>query len=460
MFRFSTGASVSAVRRRLIRGFGATALGPVVTAAIQLGSIPILLHTWGVAKYGDWLILSALPSYLSLSDLGFGDASGSDMTVRVASGDREGALRTFQSSWLLLSIVSIVALLFCSLCCWVIPWQSWLKLSGVPDSEARSILITLGIWVLLGQQGSLLESGYRSDGNFALGILFSTGVRLGEAVAATTVGVLTGSLRFTALTYLFTRLFGTLCYGFLLSVKSPWLKLGVFHARWNVMKKLAAPALGFIAMPAGHALSLQGFTIVIGATLGPFAVTSFATLRTLTRVNFQMLGAIAHTVWPELSAAFGAGNIPLARRLHRHAYRAGLISAFVSTILLGLAGPTLYKLWMHHAVPFNASCFYVLLCVTLANSLWYTSSVVPMSTNAHQRIAFYFLASTAASLLLARALTPTFGIVGAAAALLLIDACMLWVVLRSALTQIQDPFRSFVLSVFFQVPAQSSERGW
>src|SRR5580704_12815917 len=91
------------VRRRLIRGFGATALGPVVTAIIQLGTVPLLLHAWGAAKYGDWLLLSAVPSYLGLSDMGFGTASGSDMTMRVAAGDREGALRTFQSSWALLT---------------------------------------------------------------------------------------------------------------------------------------------------------------------------------------------------------------------------------------------------------------------------------------------------------------------------------------------------------------------
>ena len=99
------------VRGRLIRGFGATALGPVVTAIIQLGTVPLLLHAWGAAKYGDWLLLSAVPSYLVLSDMGFGTASGSDMTMRVAAGDREGALRTFQSSWALLASASIVMML-------------------------------------------------------------------------------------------------------------------------------------------------------------------------------------------------------------------------------------------------------------------------------------------------------------------------------------------------------------
>jgi hypothetical protein len=61
------------VRSRLFRGASATALTPIVTAVIQLAAMPCFLHFWGAAKYGDWLILSAIPSYLSLRDLGFGE---------------------------------------------------------------------------------------------------------------------------------------------------------------------------------------------------------------------------------------------------------------------------------------------------------------------------------------------------------------------------------------------------
>src|ERR1700720_4111593 len=119
----------SRLRQGLMWGFGATSLGPGVTALIQLGSVPILLHVWGVARYGDWLLLSAIPSYLTLTDLGFGDASGSEMSMRVAANDRKRALETFQSSWVLVTVVSFVILLLASAVVWRIPWQSWLRLS-------------------------------------------------------------------------------------------------------------------------------------------------------------------------------------------------------------------------------------------------------------------------------------------------------------------------------------------
>src|SRR5437868_10243316 len=160
------GTGGNSLRSRLMRGIGATSLNPVVTAIVQLGSVPVLLHAWGSAKYGDWLLLSAIPSYLTLSDLGFGNASGSEMPMQVAANDRQSALETFQSSWLLVTLVSVVTLLLASLSVWWIPWQGWLKLSSVSDLKAATIILVMGAYVIVAQQNGIAESGYRSDGKF------------------------------------------------------------------------------------------------------------------------------------------------------------------------------------------------------------------------------------------------------------------------------------------------------
>ena len=438
----------SGLRRRLLRGAGATALGPIVTAAIQLGPVPFLVHSWGPAKYGDWLVLSAIPSYLSLSDLGFGDASGSDMTVRVAAGDREGALRTFQSSWALLLILSVAAMLLVSSLVWWFPWQSWLKLSSTSSSEAALILFVFATHVIATQQNGVLESGFRCDGNFATGTFFIMMLRFVEAICALGMGIVTGRLLYVALTYLSIRVIGTIAFALLLRKKSPWLPLGLQYARKQRIRELAVPALGFVALPLGYSISLQGFIILIGALLGPIAVTIFSTLRTLTRFNFQILNVIGWTVWPELSSAFGAKNIPLARRLHRHAYQAGLGISVLSGVVLWVVGPTLYGFWIRHAVAFDATTFHILLLVTFANSLWYTSSVVPMSTNAHHRLAFSLVAVSTVSIFLAFLLIPSMGLPGAAWSLLAIDLVMIWLVLRTSLRQLDDTLGGFLGSVF------------
>ena len=445
----------SGVRRRLVRGLGASALSPLATAAIQLGTVPVLLHSWGAERYGEWLLMFAIPGYLTLSDAGFGDASGSDMTARVAAGDREGVLQTFHSSWAVLTAVSVALGLLALSTVWFVPWTHWLKLSSVPNNEAARIVLILGAYVLVGQQGSILESGFRCDGNYALGTFIGTVVRLIEAVIPTIVGVVTGRFAAMAFAYLACRIICLLGYALVLRRVSPGLRFGFRHARASVARALIRPALGFIAFPAAQAISLQGFTILIGTLLGPTAVAAFATLRTLSRLSYQATCTLARAVWPELSSAFGSGNFPLARKLHRQAFKFGLLLSVLAAVLLWATGPYVYMRWTRHAVAFDAGCFHVLLIVSMVGSLWYISSVVPMSANLHFSIALSVLAVTVVSLGVARILTPQYGLTGAAAALLLADLSMCGMVFRAALRQTRDTAGEFLASAF--VPGRSEQ---
>ena len=448
VFGAASGASGgSGLRRRLLRGLGATALGPLVTAIIQLASVPCLLHFWGAAKYGDWLILFAIPSYLTLSDLGFGDASGSDMTMRVAAGDRQGAIETFQSSWVLLSLVSLFMALLAGVIVWQIHWHNWLKLTTLSDRYASAVVLVLGLYILVSQQCGILESGFRCDGNFATGNVGGTVIRVVECAMGTTCGVLTGSLLGAAFVYLISRIIGTIAYGLVLGGKSPWLPIGFRFAQFSRVKELAAPAFGFMALPLANAISIQGLTLVIGSVLGSVAVVQFSTLRTLSRINFQLMTVIAWALWPELSRAFGAGNLRLARTLHRHAYQAALALSLMTGLALWFFGPVLYSDWIRGAVRFNANTFHILLLVTFVNSLWFTSSVVPMSTNAHHRITVAYVGFSLLAAVMGRILLARQGLSGGASVLLLIEIPMTYLVLRTSLRQLQEKLAEFLWGI-------------
>lgn len=433
---------------RLIRGFGATSLGPIFTGIIQLVSVPLLLHFWGAAKYGDWLLLSAIPTYLTLSDLGLGDASSSDMTMRVGANDQAGALRTFQSAWILVTSVSVVVLLLAVVSVWWIPWQPWLKLSGISSSRAAAVILVLGAYVIVSQQTGVTESGYRSDGHFATGTFWMSILRLIEAALGTAVAVLGGGLLAVACTYLLVRLLGTITYAVFLLRLSPWIRYGVRHARWESIRKLVGPGFGFMMLPLGYAFSLQGLTIIVGARLGPIAVVSFSTLRTLSRFSLQLAGIVKHGLWPELSRAFGAGEISLARRLHRRACQAALSLSIVCGLFLWVFGPSIYRFWVRDRVPFDATCFHALLLVVVTSSLWDMSSVIPISINTHCRLALIYSGVTFASLGLAWILVPKLGILGAPVAMFATDTVMIAIVLHTTLSQVQDGLMPFVAGLF------------
>src|ERR1700712_5296595 len=88
-----------ATRSRLILGFISNWVSKLANTVVQLVQVPVFLHFWSVPLYGEWMIVNSVPAYLAFSNIGFGSVAGNEMTMMTGRGDRDGALRVFQSCW-------------------------------------------------------------------------------------------------------------------------------------------------------------------------------------------------------------------------------------------------------------------------------------------------------------------------------------------------------------------------
>lgn len=434
-------------RARLIAGFGATAVGPFLTALIQIISVPSFLRIWGPHMYGEWLMLTAVPAYLSFTDIGFGSVAGNDMGMRIAVGDRKGAVETFQSTLLLLLLMSLAAGLIVAPFLGGAPLNKWLHINSIGSVQTRVIVALLSIYSLCTLHSSLLLSAFRSDGKYALIVSCMNVVRLLENAGMLLVLYVSRSPLHVAVTVASIRTVGTGSLYLLLRHQLSWIRLGVSNASLRRLRELARPAIAFMAFPAGNGLSIQGMTVVIGLVLGPVSVAAFNSMRTLSRFAYQVIDSIKNTVWPELSAAYGAQNWPLARRLHRSCCQVAFSLSTVAVVVLAMFGPKIFRLWTHQRVAIDIPCFYVLLIVVVASSLWNTSSAVAIAANLHERLAVQYLFGTAAALLLAYVFMPHLQLVGPAVALLAADLWMDCFVIRSSNHLLKDDTNDFIHSM-------------
>lgn len=432
------------VRNRLMRGFAAQGFGQVINLIVQIGSVPLFIHFWGGILYGEWILLSTLPSYFALSDLGFASAAGTEMTLRVARGDRSGAVQVFQSTWVLVTGLSLLATLTMLGVAHWLPLERWLPLPTLAHAEVVTVVSILVLQIFFDFQTTLIGTGYRCDGHFAAGTMITNTQRLVEFVVlavALCVGAHPVAL---ALSVMLTRLVGNILSMLYVRRLNPWLIYGWRHADLPTLKRITTPALSFLGFPIGNALSLQGINTIVGITLGPLVLVSFTTSRTLARAIWQVLNAITNTIWVELSSAFGSGDIALARNLHRRACQAAMWMAVLFSIVLFFTGPSLYHLWTGRQVVFDPTLFGLLLIVGIANSLWSTSYVVLLAVNRHQQLAAVYVGATGLSLALAYVLTPLLGLHGTALSLLVIDLFMSTYVVVRSLALVQDTLPAFI----------------
>jgi len=431
------------VRTRIIKGLGASSFGQLVTLFIQLAGLPAFLGALGTETYGDWLVLSSWAQLLSMSDVGFASAAGNDMTMRVGRGDRQGAVAIYQSVWLALLGLSALALALVVAMLWL-GGGGYLPVTRLSPRDSSLVLMILSATVILNLQLGLIATAFRCDGHYATSDLLTSGLRLSEFLGQLSAAFVTRSLVHVALISLLIRAAAILIFMGALRNLSPWLVLGWKSAKLQLVRRLLTPALSFLGIPLGQAIMIQGMLNVVAVSLGSSAVVVFDAHRRLTNAGMQLICMVNHSVWPELSRAEGSGDVALSRRLHRAACSlALLLAAACATLILSL-GWIILPSWTRGRINQD---FFLLLLLTLAvvtRSLWYTSAVVLMSSNRHQRLTVRMVVSGLLSLGIAFVIMPWWGVSAAGFGALFAELLLLMYVLPCVLVLTDDSLRGFI----------------
>ena len=375
------------MRRRIIAGMGANSFGMAITIGIQLVSLPLFLHYWNTATYGTWLMLSAIPAYLSMADVGMVTAAGNKMNIAMGKGDLPEVNRVFQSAQLFMTIIcGLIALI-------TVPIILFAPLPFLQNADVRIALLALCIVVLAALFGGLAEAVFKSTQRYATGTMLSNYVRLGEWIGYMIGLVMIGSFAAVALCGLAMRLIGTLITMQLSQRGNHDIRWGIQAAQRAEIQAMFKPAVSFMAFPLANALSFQGLTLLVGALFGPIAVALFNTYRTIARVAVQITAIFSHALWPEFSRLFGEVKILAIRQLFHRSALLGGAQALLLSLLLYFASPWLLKLWTHGAIAFAPTSMLLMLLYAAVGGVWHIPRVLLMATNQHTGLAYWALAA-------------------------------------------------------------------
>jgi O-antigen/teichoic acid export membrane protein len=227
----------------------------------------------------------------------------------------------------------------------------------------------------------------------------------------------------------------------------PELSFSSSEFKRDRIKHLLKKGVAFQAFPLGNAVIFQGTLVIVQSILGPVAVASFSTARTLCRSVNQSMELVNQAVRPELSRLLGAGDYMRAARLHRIALIASVLIALFSFTILATFGQTLYGWWTGGAVDMPRMLLLLFLLPIPFNALWFTSSVVHVACNHHEGLAIRYLVGTIGTATFCAILAHIFGIEGAAVSSLATDLVLIPFVLRRSLLLLGESWSGFALGL-------------
>jgi O-antigen/teichoic acid export membrane protein len=426
-------------RSRVVSGSAANLLTLCFLIIVQLTSVPVLMHAFGIERYGVWLLLSTVPTYLILSDIGLINAAQNDMAMKVTSGGTDNVLIVFQSvSTAVASVFGLLAAITAAAVFllnripgfWpgVIAPHTW----AVPLLAAYAALYMIAL---------VPVAALRATGYYARATMMHDGATFLESISMMVAAWLTGSLVAAACAPVIVRGLALPLIYWQMRRLRPYLHWGVASARLAEVKRLLPAALGSIAIPIGLALNLQGSVIVVGAFLGPIAVATFVTVRTASRLAVQMVGVVNRAIIPEVSAARGRSDALSERRYWQLSNMVIWLVLAPAAAAFALLGSEVVSIWTGGRIHPPALFVALMASTILLHGLWFYRVMLISATNEHVALAKYVIGFPVAGLVLEVGLVQLWGLTGVALSIVIVDLILTVTVGRFAQRITIDPDR-------------------
>lgn len=401
--------------RRILGAAAANGVARVMRIAEQLLLIPLLLAAWGVERFGEWIVLTSIAVFATLANLGVGQAARSDIVIRYASGDSEGASRAHFTSLLLLTLLVAAGFAAIVAVAHAFDIGRVVSLKAMSAEEARFVMVVAGLAALVTfytepLSGAINAVAGAATPNFLVGI-----------AKACEVAAIAIALRWSAgpsaiaVVMLAAALFNVLLHAAVALRLAPWLtwRLGDFDA--TVLRGTWRASLGFFLVFAGiNLVNIQVPRLIVFQYFGAATLVVFTVLVTYTKTARNIVAMISQSAQVEVGRAYARADLDQTARL---VYGILGTSVALGVLLLAaeiLVAPIVIPLWTHGEVEVAWGLLGALAVVALVGVYFDATILLAGALNRILLAGIGYWIGLAAGLALALVLLPSIGIVAVA----------------------------------------------
>jgi O-antigen/teichoic acid export membrane protein len=374
--------------KRLFRGVGANFLGQLINMASRIVLVPLFLLAWGADIYGEWLLLSSMVTYLSLTDMGAQLYIVNRLTQAHAQRDKDQFRKILHTGLALFLIIPLaVFIIFVAVIGFINP-ATLLHITRTGHGTVILVLAIMALQIVMSLPMGVLMRVYFAVEMLPRGVMLSNFMQLmGLILLAGGLWRRWGMVPIALLQVIPNLLIaGIALYD--LNRKFPHFKiLSLRQADFSFGMSFIKPSFHFLLIQLGQAFSLQGTVLVVGMLMGPIQVVLFSTIRTLVNLIRSFLDQLSHAAWPEMTRLDAQRDIDKFLALFRVILRTTLTAAIILMTIFHFYGGYIYHFWLRKTVPFEQPLMDLFLIYMAQFIFWLTCSQPLMATNRHHTLA-------------------------------------------------------------------------
>lgn len=397
--------------KRVLKMFTAQGANVGVVLITQLVLPPVFLHSYGVARYGEWLVLSASIAYLVNLNFGISTYASNELTI-LRQRNQIDEYRRLQSSSIALTLGICLLGVLISAGISLLPLDRLFHFTTMGRAEAGRAAFFLGLGMMCHILASYYQNLFMVIQETHRGVMWWNARRLAGTLAVVPPALLHWSFDRLSFVGFIATLVIALATFVDLKLRMRGLPLGLQGANWATAKSTLKPS-GMFAMIFGQTyLVFSVPVIILQRLLGPETVVLFTISRTVLGTARQFLSTLTSSIAPEITLTFGSGDRKKLLDIFHYSER--VVFAMVPVANLGafLLAPFLIHFWLHKNGLFDGSIYALMALVSGVMSMREHKQFFQFSTNTHHRLAHIMFWGNIAMILVSIPMTVWFGVRG------------------------------------------------
>jgi O-antigen/teichoic acid export membrane protein len=302
-------------------------LNTITSAAVALVMTPVLAHGLGRHDYGIWVVVGGLILYLELLEFGFGTATIKYVAEFDSLDDRDGVRATITTSFWILAVPGLLALLAGAVMAGV--FTEIFELREGVETSARLLILMLSLNMAISIPGDTFGGALLGLQRYDLQNATLIAVAIAQAIGWAIVLASGGGLVALGVVTVTFGLLGQLSRYFLVRRLVPGVSISRRDFRRDLVRPVAGLSFWFALGEIADVVVFRIDAIVVGIVVGIPAAGIYAVGQKLALVVEKLVQPAVYTLFPH------------AAGLSAHDDREGLRAMLVTgtRISLGIAGP-------------------------------------------------------------------------------------------------------------------------
>ena len=333
------------------RRAGITASSSFIAKALNILisflSVPLTVHYLGAERYGVWLTISSIITWMSMTDFGLaGNALINVLSESSGKDDQAEAQHYTASAFWALTGVSVLAGIICVSAFRFIPWRAVFQVSAATTTQELQMACGLTLlFFVMAFPLSILNSIYNAYQDGFLANIWGIAANALSLAALVFVSFTHGGLPQLVLALSGTRTLVSIANSFFLFRRYHWLVPTPGAVRVKCVKRLFQLGSKYLVTQLASLGIYQSQPMIITQLLGPSKVVIFVVAYKIISLPMDL----AYMATQPFISAFGEAK---ARNdwhwidgAYRNAVKASCTIGLPIALVLGLAAKPLIRIW-------------------------------------------------------------------------------------------------------------------